>query len=177
MATTNNNNLFFMFSSFYSNTLLIYIIGLYLWPSVISPPDMTLDKYRCPLMGDTVTMTDEDVLIAQMIDSTVASSLVLFLVALKNQRSPTLAHVDAVTVEVWTIDRLGATHRYSVVALGTTTAVVPRHKEVIPASMLENEGGLDGVGACILGRRVVGLILGIGRIATGNGAGTLDVER
>ena len=129
------------------------------------------------IVGNAITMTDKDVLIIEMIDCTVTSRLKLFLVALKNQRSPTLAHVDAVTVEVWTIDRLGATHRYSVVALGTTTAVVPRHKEVIPASMLENEGGLDGVGTRILGRGIGWLILGIGSIATGNGAGTLDVER
>ena len=128
-------------------------------------------------MLDAVTMTDEDILVAQMIDSTMASSLELFLVALNEERASTLAHVDTVAVEVRAINRFGAPHRNTVVALGTTTAVVPRHKEVVPASMLENEGGLDGVGACILGRRVVGLILGIGRIATGNGAGTLDVER
>ena len=129
------------------------------------------------IVGNAITMTDKDVLIIEMIDCTVTSRLKLFLVALKNQCSPTLSHIDTIAVEIRTINRLGATHSYTVVALSTTTAVVPRHKEVIPASMLENEGGLDGVGACILGRRVVGLILGIGRIATGNGAGTLDVER
>jgi hypothetical protein len=138
---------------------------------------MTPDKYGCSLMGDTVTMTDEDVLIAKMIDSTVTCRLELLFVTLQKERSPTLTHIDTVTVDIRTINRLGATHRYTIVALSTTTAVIPRHKEVIPISMLEDEGGLDGVCTRIFGRRIGRLILGIRCITTGNGAGTLDVER
>ena len=61
-------------------------------------------------------MTDEDILIAKAVDSTVASSLILLLVALDEERTTTLAHVYTLAVEVRTVDRAGTPHRYTVVA-------------------------------------------------------------
>ena len=51
-------------------------------------------------------MTDEDILIAPMIDSTVACSLKLLLIALYEERTATLAHINAIAVEIGTIDGL-----------------------------------------------------------------------
>jgi hypothetical protein len=55
---------------------------------------------------DAIAMTDEDILIAKAVDSTVASSLILLLVTLKNQRATTLTHIHTIAVEIRTINGL-----------------------------------------------------------------------
>jgi hypothetical protein len=76
-------------------------------------------------MGDAVTMTDEDVLAVESIGGTVTSSLKRLLVALEEDVSSSVTHVNTLAVEIRPFHTATATYSHTVVALGALTAVVP----------------------------------------------------
>ena len=119
-------------------------------------------------MGDAVTVTDEDVLAVEGIGGAVAGSLKGFLVALKEDHATTVAHVDAIRIEIRSLDTAATAYGHTVVALRALTAVVPGDEEVVPAVVLEDERRLDGVGTSEVGR---GVLRGIGI----NGEGLLAI--
>ena len=149
-------------------------------PAISSPGDGTLDQDRGTLMGNAVTMTDEDVVSVEVIGSTVAGSLILFLIAFKEYVTTTVTHVDTLAVEIRSLNMAAATHGHAVVALRTLTTVVPGYKEIVPAVMLEDERCLDGIGTGIVGSgilrwvRVHGesllAVWSTGIVATGDGS-------
>ncbi len=106
---------------------------LQLGPSVGRPADGTLDKDRGTLALYAVAVAEEDVLAVDVVDGTVAGSLVLLLVALDDDGATTLQHVMAVAVEIGAVDLTAAPYGNTVVALRAAAAIVPRHKEVVPA--------------------------------------------
>lgn len=122
---------------------------LQLWPTIVSPGDGTLDEQSDAILSRAVAVTDEDVLAVEGVGGTMASGLPLFLVAFQDDGTATVSHILAAAVEVGTVYRLAAPHGYSIVRLGTTTTVVPRHKEVVVAIVLEDERCLNGIRACI----------------------------
>ena len=107
------------------------------------------------MVGDAIAMTDEDVLTVKTIYGTMTCSLKLFFVTFEEEISTTIPHVDTLTVEIGAINRLAATYGHTVVTLATLATVVPGYKEIIPAIVLEDKGCLDGIGACIIGGRVL----------------------
>ena len=146
-----------------------------LWPPVGGPADGALYEHGCTVLGGTVAVADEDVLAVEGVGGTVAGSLPLLLVALQEERASAVGHVLAVAVEVGSADRLAAAHGHTVVAPGASATVVPRHEEIVVAAVLEDERGLDGVGAGKPRGGVLfrGLIVGV--IAAGDGARPLKV--
>ena len=96
-------------------------------------------------MGDAVAMTDKDVLTVKVVSCTMTGCLELFFVAFDKQVTAAITHVAALAVEVGTVDSPAATNGYTVVALRTLAAVIPRYKEVVIAAMLEDEWRFDGV--------------------------------
>ena len=60
------------------------------WPAIRRPLNGALNEDAGTTMGNTVTMTDEDVVTAKGIDGTMACGLELLLIALEEERSPTL---------------------------------------------------------------------------------------
>ena len=120
-------------------------------------------------MGNTVAMTDEDILTIDMIGSAMAHSLKLLLVAFEEQGAAAIAHILAAAVEIRPIHLTAATYGYAVVALGSATTVVPRHKEIVPAIVSEDERCLDGIRSGILGSRISRHIPITRCIAAGNG--------
>ena len=96
-------------------------------------------------MSDAVAMTDKDVLTVEVVGRTVAGCLELLLIAFDKQVSTAITHVNALAVEVGTVDRLAASYCHAVIALRSLAAVIPRHKEVVIAAMLEDEWRFDGV--------------------------------
>ena len=125
-------------------------------------------------------MTDEDVLVVEVIHGTMTGSLIVCLVTFEEMITSAIAHVDTLAVEVGTVNSPAAPYCHPVVALGTLTTVIPRHKQIVPAIVLEDKRGLDGVRTCVIGCRILGRIridgqsslgiLAIQIIPTGNGA-------
>ena len=93
-------------------------------------------------------MTDEDVFTVDGVGGTVAGSFPFFLVALDEEGASAVQHILTFAVEIRSLNALAAAYGYAVVALGTTTAVVPRYEEVVPSAVLEDERCLDGIAAC-----------------------------
>ena len=122
-------------------------------------------------MGDAVAVTDEDVLTVQVISCAVACCLIFLLVAFEEDVTATVAHVNTLAVEVGAFDAAAATHRHTVVALGTLTAVVPGYEEVVPAVVLKDERCLDGVRTGEVGGGILRRIgiHGEGFLAVGSG--------
>lgn len=115
-------------------------------------------------------MADEDVLAVEGVGGTVAGSLPLLLVTLQEECAAAVGHVLARAVEVGAADVLAAPNGDTVVALGTATAVVPRHKEIVVAAVPKDERGLNGIGTgkTRRGIRLRGLEACV--VAAGNGA-------
>ena len=146
------------------------ILHLQLRPSVWCPTDGTLDEHGGAVLGGAVAVADEDVLAVYRVGGAVAGSLPFLLVALQEERAAAVGHVLARAVEIRTVDGLATAYGHAVVALGTAAAVVPRHEEVVVAAMLEDERGLDGVGAGMFRRGVLFHGLVVRGIAAGDGA-------
>lgn len=76
-------------------------------------------------MGNTVTMTDEDVLAIEGIGGTMACSLKRLLVAFEEDVASSVTHVNTLAVEIRAFHTATASYGHTIVALGTLTAVVP----------------------------------------------------
>ena len=126
------------------------------------------EEGRAVLLG-AVAVTDEDVLTIEVISSAVASGLPFFLVAFEDDGTATVDHILARTIEIGTLHRLAAPHGYAIVALGTSTAIIPRYEEVIIAAVLKDKGGLDGVGTSKFRGGVLFRWFIAGVVATGDG--------
>ena len=100
---------------------------------------------RSALMGDAVTMTDEDVLTIHRVSSAMTCCLVILLIALQEEHTTAIAHIDAFRIEIGSIDSLTTAYGYPIGAFAALTAVIPRYEEVIPAVVLEDEWCLDGI--------------------------------
>ena len=109
-------------------------------------------------MGNTVAMTEEVVVAIDMVDGTMADGLELAFVAFEEQVATAIAHVNTTTVDIRAVDGTAAPHGYAIVTLSTLTTVVPRDEEVVPTIVTEDERCLDGIRACIVGRRILGRI-------------------
>jgi hypothetical protein len=96
-------------------------------------------------MGSAIAVTDEDVLFVDGIGCTVTCCFKRLLVAFDEKRSTTVSHVFAFTVEIGSIDSLASPYGNPVGAFLTSAAIVPRYKQIIPATMLEDKRCLDGV--------------------------------
>ena len=98
-------------------------------------------------MGDAVAVTDKDVLIVDMIGSTMTCCLKGFLVAFQKEITTTVAHVDAIAVEIRTIDCLAAAYCHTVVALGALATIVPGDKEIVISCVFEDKWSFDCIRA------------------------------
>ena len=96
-------------------------------------------------MGDAVAMTDEDVLTAKSVSSAVTGSLEGLLVALQEEIASTIHHVLALTVEIGSGYMLATSHGHALVAFRPAATIVPRHKEIVPATMLIYKRCLNGI--------------------------------
>jgi hypothetical protein len=105
-------------------------------------------------MGNAVTMTDKDILVIIMIGSTMSQSLKLLLITSYHQGATTLSHVLTITVNVRALYRLTTSYYYTIGTLATHATIVPRHEEIVIASMPHDERSLNGVGTSILTGRI-----------------------
>ena len=64
---------------------------------------------RGPLLGNTVAMTNKDVLTIEVVNGTVTGSLIRLLVAFKEEVTTAIAHVNALAVQIRSINSLTAT--------------------------------------------------------------------
>ena len=96
-------------------------------------------------------MADEDILIVYGVCGAVACRFPFGFVALEDDGAATQGHIVARAVEIGSADCLASAHSHAIVALGATATVVPRSKELVILALLENDGGLDGIGPSLLG--------------------------
>ena len=82
-------------------------------------------------MSDAVAVTDKDVLVIDVIGSTMTCCLEGFLIAFQKEITTTIAHIDAITIEIRAIDSLAAAYGHTVVALRALATIVPGDKEVV----------------------------------------------
>lgn len=152
---------------------LVFILQLR--PPVGSPGDGTLDEQGGTILSGAVAVADEDVLVVEGVDGTVTCSLPLFLVTFQEEGAATIGHILTIAIHIGTVDGLAAPYGHAVVRLGTTTAIVPRHKKIIIAAMLEDEGRFDGVrtGKTRCGVGLRGFVVAV--ITTGNGSRLLPL--
>ena len=123
------------------------------------------------MMGGAVAMTDEDVLVVDMVDGTVAGSFIFLLVTLQEECTTAKQHVLALAVEVRPFHRPAATYGDAIVALGTSAAVVPRNEQVIIAVVFKDERSLDGIGTGMFRRGVLTCGLVVRVVAACDGTG------
>ena len=96
-----------------------------LGPAVGGPADGALDEDAGAIVGNAIAMTNKDILVINMVSSTMASSLKLFLIALDEEITSAKAHVNTTAIKIRTINRFAAAYSHTVVTLATLTAVVP----------------------------------------------------
>ena len=149
---------------FFVYMIWVCCLWLQFWPIVGSPRDGALDEHGGSIAGGAVAVTDEDVFAVEGVGCTVTGCFPFFLVAFQEEGATTVDHILAVAVEVGTVDGLAATYCHTVVALCSTTTVVPRNEKIVIAAVLEDEGGFDGVRACetrggvLFGRFEIGVV-------------------
>lgn len=107
-----------------------------------------LDEHGGTTMGGTVAVADEEVFAIEVVGGAVAGGFPFFFVTFQEERSATEEHVLALAVEIGATDCLASSYSHAIVALGTTTAVVPGHEEIVVTVMMKDEGRLDGVASC-----------------------------
>jgi hypothetical protein len=96
-------------------------------------------------MGCAIAVTDEDIFSVDGVGSTVTCCFKGLLVAFDEKRSATVGQIFALTVEIGSIDSFATSYGNSVGAFFTSATIVPRYKQIIPATMLEDKRCLDGV--------------------------------
>ena len=67
-------------------------------PTIWRPTDGTLDEDGGSILGDTITVADENVLTIHVIDGTMTCGFIFVLVAFEEEVAATIAHVNALAV-------------------------------------------------------------------------------
>ena len=141
------------------------------------PPNRTDDQFWHTFTFDTITMTNEEIttllLLRQweMVDGTMAGCLVLLFIALDDERTATIEHGLTLPIEIGTGDRPASSYDHTVVALHAPATVVVTDEEIVPALVLEDERGLDGIGTGKVRSGIGRKGLGAFAIAACNGKG------
>ena len=94
-------------------------------PAVGGPADGTLDKDGGTILSDAITVADKDVATIDMVDSTMARSLIRLFVAFEEKITTTIAHIHALAVEIRPVNRLTSAYSNAVVALTALATIIP----------------------------------------------------
>ena len=119
-------------------------------PLVAGPFDGLLNEEGGTVETGRVAVTDEEAFPIEVVGSTMACGLKRCFIAFQEKGASTIQHITTFMVKIGARYLFGAPYSHTIVALGTTTAVVPRYEEIIVATMLQNEWRLNGVATCKL---------------------------